>query len=423
MNSDADNSDNGGNLNDGGGGIVLDSSITSNDDSNNQQPQEMPGNNEDPPLESPEQGAANFRDRGDNIIQQKEDIMSINTQSLLNNGDGDSNHLDELLTTALASATTTAHHQYAPVAAIPPPPTTDNAQPAAAAISAESHQNDEVNQVVSVVQAEGSNQDTHAAIHESLRSLPGAFRITPNHSRPSSRQSNNNSTGGSDPHNPSIDEEVGALGLEEEAVVELDQSTDLCRVPSAYLVEETEEIEIAEAKQVKPFFQRREGQLTVIIVGLLVASVAILLGVFLTRDQGGSSGDAAVNVLLPSEAPTLPPTFDPRPTLAIVRDRGVVNCGIDDLRAGDINLNEFNIDQCRAVAATIFGDPTKINLVIVGKDRYEKLLGREVDVLFAGVPFTLENLIREVSISVNNFCGVDFYYSHSVLSPCIADNW
>ena len=85
MNSDADNSDNGGNLNDGGGGIVLDSSITSNDDSNNQQDQEIPGNNEDPPLESPEQDAANFRYRGDNTIQQKEDIMSINAQSLLNN--------------------------------------------------------------------------------------------------------------------------------------------------------------------------------------------------------------------------------------------------------------------------------------------------------------------------------------------------
>ena len=83
--------------------------------------------------------------------------------------------------------------------------------------------------------------------------------------------------------------------------------------------------------------------------------------------------------------------------VTIVQDRGVLNCGIEDLREGDINLNEFNIDQCRAVAATIFGDPTKIHLVIVdANNKYEKLFGRKVDVLFAGDTFTLEKLIREV---------------------------
>lgn len=117
---------------------------------------------------------------------------------------------------------------------------------------------------------------------------------------------------------------------------------------------------------------------------------------FLTRDEGG---DVLLAATLPSDAPTLPPTFDPRPTLAIVQDRGVVNCGIDDLEEGNVNLNGFNIDQCRGLAATIFGNPTKINLVVVSdKNRFAKLDTREVDVLFAGTPFTLENLIREVSI-------------------------
>lgn len=167
-------------------------------------------------------------------------------------------------------------------------------------------------------------------------------------------------------------------------------------VPSAYLVQD---VEVAQAEEVKPFLKQKEGKFTILIVGLLLLSVAILLAVFLSG-QGGRSGVSEVknDVLLPSEAPTTSPTFDPRPTLDIVRERGVVNCGIEDLREGDINLNEFNIDQCRSVAATIFGDPTKINLVIVGReDQYEKLYDRQVDVLFTGNTFTLEKLIREVS--------------------------
>ena len=82
----------------------------------------------------------------------------------------------------------------------------------------------------------------------------------------------------------------------------------------------------------------------------------------------------------------------------------MVNCGIEDAsREGDVNLAEYNIDQCRAVAATIFGNPTRMNLVVVGKDdRYERLTGRELDVLFAGDTFTLERLIREVSQTILN---------------------
>ena len=176
----------------------------------------------------------------------------------------------------------------------------------------------------------------------------------------------------------------------------IEATTEVVPEISAYLVED-DNIAIAQVEEVKPYFQRKEGLMTIIIVGVLVASVAILLGVFLSREGNNNAEVSEV----PSEVPSMAPTFDPRATLAIVQDRGVVNCGIEDLREGDINLNEFNIDQCRAVAATIFGDPTKINLVIVdAKDKYEKLFGREVDVLFAGDTFTLEKLIREVRDSI-----------------------
>jgi len=179
----------------------------------------------------------------------------------------------------------------------------------------------------------------------------------------------------------------------------------VCHVPSAYLVEEGEDedgtIEVAQAEKVKPYVQRKEGQLTIVIVGGLLACLAILLGVFLSR---GDKNDETSELVELTDRPTPSPTFDPRPTLAIVRDRGVVNCGIEDVnREGGVNLGEYNIDQCRALAATIFKDPTKMNLVTVGADdRYERLLNHEVDVLYAGDTLTLEKSIREVSVSTFN---------------------
>jgi len=156
-------------------------------------------------------------------------------------------------------------------------------------------------------------------------------------------------------------------------------------------------MEVAQAEKVKPYVQRKEGQLTIAIVGLLLACLAILLGIFLSR---GENNDEISELVELTDRPTPSPTFDPRPTLAIVRDRGVVNCGIEDVnREGGVKLGEYNIDQCRALAATIFKDPTRMNLVTVGADdRYERLLNHEVDVLYAGDTFTLEKSIREVSV-------------------------
>ena len=193
-----------------------------------------------------------------------------------------------------------------------------------------------------------------------------------------------------DNNNDTTDNNLSEMGIT--ATTEVVPESHI--VPSAYLVQD---VEVAQAEEVKPFLKQKEGKFTILIVGFLSLSVAILLAVFLSG-QGRSGVSEVKNALLPSEAPTTSPTFDPRPTLDIVRERGVVNCGIEDLQEGDVNLNEFNIDQCRQVAAAIFGDPTKINLVIVGRnDQYEKLYDRQVDVLFTGNTFTLEKLIREVS--------------------------
>lgn len=216
------------------------------------------------------------------------------------------------------------------------------------------------------------------AVTESHRTEPGAFRVE-----------------GPDTNSPTEEEEREGSDHGQQPETEADE--EVCRIPSAYLVEEDEESVkgIAQAEKVGPYYQRREGQLTIGIVGGLCACLAIILGVFLSRGDKNGETTALVEV---TDKPTSAPTLDPRPTLTIVLERGVVNCGIEDVnREGGINLAEYNIDQCRALAATIFGDPTKMNLVIVGADdRYEKLLNHEVDVLYAGDSFTLEKLVREV---------------------------
>lgn len=268
------------------------------------------------------------------------------------------------------------------------------------------------------IAANQNNESLHTlfATAESYRTLPGAFRVE----GPGSAGNSNANTSNNSPSRGAIEEEEekqgSDIGIQEPEIEAADE--EVCHVPSAYLVEEGEEeegtMEVAQAEKVKPYVQRKEGQLTIAIVGGLLACLAILLGIFLSR---GEKNDDEISELVElTDRPTPSPTFDPRPTLAIVRDRGVVNCGIEDVnREGGVNLGEYNIDQCRALAATIFKDPTKMNLVTVGADdRYERLLNREVDVLYAGDTFTLEKSIREVSVSTFN-AFLLYMLFHSIL--------
>ena len=169
----------------------------------------------------------------------------------------------------------------------------------------------------------------------------------------------------------------------------------------AFLVDDPE-VPVAEVKPIMPFFHRREGRRTIAVVGVLLSALAILLGVFLTRgnvDQGGDEGQllAVTSSLEPSDMPSSMPSFDTRSTLAIVQDRDVLNCGVEDtVEGGAAQLGEYTGDLCRQVAAVVLGDPEKVNLVKVGADRFELLHGRDVDLLIAGEESTMAKSVREV---------------------------
>src|SRR5215475_2504891 len=75
-------------------------------------------------------------------------------------------------------------------------------------------------------------------------------------------------------------------------------------------------------------------------------------------------------------------------TLDTVRSRGVLSCGANGQLPGfglpdaQGNWTGFDVDYCRAYAATIFNDPSKVKFVaLTAKDRFTALQSGDIDVL------------------------------------------
>jgi general L-amino acid transport system substrate-binding protein len=99
-------------------------------------------------------------------------------------------------------------------------------------------------------------------------------------------------------------------------------------------------------------------------------------------------------------------------TLKAVKDRGILNCGAHGSLAGfglpdaQGKWTGLDVDVCRAIAAAIFNDPTKVKFVpLTAKDRFTALQSGEVDVLSRNTTWTIS---RDTSLGLN-FTGVDYY--------------
>jgi general L-amino acid transport system substrate-binding protein len=99
-------------------------------------------------------------------------------------------------------------------------------------------------------------------------------------------------------------------------------------------------------------------------------------------------------------------------TLKQVQSRGVLNCGANGNLAGfglpdaQGNWTGFDVDYCRAIAAAIFNDPTKVKFVpLTAKDRFTALQSGEVDVLIRNTTWTSS---RDTTNGLN-FTGVNYY--------------
>src|SRR5579859_4553874 len=99
-------------------------------------------------------------------------------------------------------------------------------------------------------------------------------------------------------------------------------------------------------------------------------------------------------------------------TLKAVKDRGQLSCGVSQGLPGFSspddkgNWTGLDVDVCRAIAAAIFNDTTKVKFVpLSAKDRFTALQSGEIDVLSRNTTWTLS---RDTTLGAN-FTGVTYY--------------
>jgi general L-amino acid transport system substrate-binding protein len=107
-------------------------------------------------------------------------------------------------------------------------------------------------------------------------------------------------------------------------------------------------------------------------------------------------------------------------TLKTVQDRGKLICGVSQGIAGFSIKDEkgewsgFDVDLCRALAAAIFNDPSKVQYVpLSASERFDALKNKEIDVLSRNSTWTLG---RENDYGVV-FAGVTYYDGQAFLVP------
>src|SRR5216683_2639315 len=98
-------------------------------------------------------------------------------------------------------------------------------------------------------------------------------------------------------------------------------------------------------------------------------------------------------------------------TLKAVKDRGSLICGVSQGLTGFSNPDDkgnwtgFDVDFCRALAAAILGDASKVKFTpLSAKDRFEPLKTGDIDVLSRNTTWTLSR-----DVSYGNFAGVTYY--------------
>ncbi len=111
-------------------------------------------------------------------------------------------------------------------------------------------------------------------------------------------------------------------------------------------------------------------------------------------------------------APLTGPDAASAQTLKTVTARGVLSCGVSQGLPGFSapddkgNWTGFDVDLCRAIAAAVFDDPSKVKFVpLSAKDRFTALQSGEIDVLSRNSTWTLQ---RDTSLGLN-YAGVNYY--------------
>ena len=99
-------------------------------------------------------------------------------------------------------------------------------------------------------------------------------------------------------------------------------------------------------------------------------------------------------------------------TLDTVKQRGILNCGANGQIPGfgmpdsQGNWTGLDVDYCRAIAAAIFNDATKVKFVaLTARDRFTALQTGDVDVLVRNTTWTSS---RDTQLGLNG-TGINYY--------------
>jgi len=107
-------------------------------------------------------------------------------------------------------------------------------------------------------------------------------------------------------------------------------------------------------------------------------------------------------------------------TLEAVQKKGFVQCGVNTGLAGFSQPDSqgvwrgLDVDLCRAVAAAVFGDASKVRYTpLTAQQRFTALQSGEIDVLSRNTTWTMS---RDASLGLN-FVGVSFYDGQGFMVP------
>src|SRR5689334_2224335 len=106
--------------------------------------------------------------------------------------------------------------------------------------------------------------------------------------------------------------------------------------------------------------------------------------------------------------------------LKAVKERGALNCGVSEglygfsARDKDGNWTGFDVEMCRAIAAAIFNDASKVNYTpLDASRRFEALQSGKIDVLSRITTWTMS---REVELGLS-FVATNYYDGQGFLVP------
>jgi general L-amino acid transport system substrate-binding protein len=151
-----------------------------------------------------------------------------------------------------------------------------------------------------------------------------------------------------------------------------------------------------------------------------LAAAIFILGLGACDGSSKSAPVAPTPQRVPSTAVATAYKPTPSPTLAAVRKRGYLACGVHPGLPGfafpDVHgvWRGFDVDICRAVAAAVLGDANKVRFTpVTAQDRFSALQKGRIDILSRNTSWTLA---RDAGLGLD-FAAITYFDGQGFLAP------